>query len=274
MEYSFDNWAVGQLARSLGDTAAFRVFDGRGSWWKHVMDDEGYCHMKDSTGAFLPDFDPFRSGANKQYVEGNAWQLSFFVPQDVPGLIDVIGRERFTQRLSWGFEQDEPWRYNAPGDQYWDHPVVHGNQQSMHFAFLFNYAGEPWNTQRWSRSILERFYGYGVANAYLGDEDQGQMSAWAVMASLGLFQMDGGCSVQPAYEIGSPLFRKAVIHLGGRYGRGQDFVIRADGASRKHLYVKKARLNGKRLNTFRFPASELLGGGELRLEMSDTPTKL
>ena len=274
MEYSFDNWAVGQLARSLGDTAAFRVFDGRGSWWKHVMDDEGYCHMKDSTGTFLPDFDPFRSGANRQYVEGNAWQLSFFVPQDVPGLIDVIGRERFTQRLSWGFEQDEPWRYNAPGDQYWDHPVVHGNQQSMHFAFLFNYAGEPWNTQRWSRSILERFYGYGVANAYLGDEDQGQMSAWAIMASLGLFQMDGGCLSQPAYEIGSPLFRKAVIHLGGRYGRGQDFVIRADGASRKHLYVKKARLNGKRLNSFRFPASELLGGGELRLEMSDTPTKL
>ena len=94
------------------------------------------------------------------------------------------------------------------------------------------------------------------------------------MASLGLFQMDGGCLSQPAYEIGSPLFRKAVIHLGGRYGRGQDFVIRADGASRKHLYVKKARLNGKQLNSFRFPASELLGGGELRLEMSDTPTKL
>ena len=270
MEYSFDNWAVGQLARSLGDTTTFRVFNERGSWWKQVMDQEGYCHMKDSTGAWLPDFDPFRSGANKQYVEGNGWQLSFFVPQDVSGLIDVIGKETFLQRLSWGFAQDEPWRYNAPGDQYWDHPVVHGNQQSMHFSFLFNYAGEPWNTQRWSRSILERYYGYGVANAYLGDEDQGQMSAWAVMASLGLFQMDGGCSCEPGYEIGSPLFKKAVIHLGGRYGRGQDFVIKAPAASRKNLYVTRARLNGKRLRSFRFPAGELLGGGELCLDMSAT----
>ena len=79
-------------------------------------------------------------------------------------------------RLNWGFEVSEPWRYNAPNDQYWDYPVVQGNQQSMHFAFLFNWANKPWLTQKWSRSIIDRYYGCGVANAYLGDEDQGQMS--------------------------------------------------------------------------------------------------
>lgn len=273
MEYSFDDWTVGQLAKSLGKDDVHRIFNDRGYWWKNVIDDDGYCHMKDSDGNWMEGFDPFRSGANHQYVEGNAWQLTFFVPQDVPALVEMIGRERFTERLLWGFNQDEAWRYNAPNDQYWDHPVVQGNQQSMHFAYLFNYAGQPWNTQRWSRSILDRYYGYGVANAYLGDEDQGQMSAWAVMTSLGLFQIDGGCNADPQYEIASPIFPETVIHLDGREGRGDRFVIKADGASRKNIYVQSAKLNGKEWNSFKFPASELLGGGTLELVMGPEPNK-
>lgn len=95
----------------------------------------------------------------------------------------------------------------------------------MHFAFLFNWANKPWLTQKWSRSIIDRYYGCGVANAYLGDEDQGQMSAWFVMAALGLFQTDGGCSVEPIYEIASPLYEKVVIDLA--------FTIEAKNVSRK-----------------------------------------
>jgi predicted alpha-1,2-mannosidase len=273
MEYSFDDWTVGQFAKSLGNEETYRIFDDRGGWWRNVIDDEGYSHMRDSEGNWMPDFDPFRSGANKHYVEGNAWQLTFFVPQDVPGLVEKIGRDRFIDRLLWGFNQDEAWRYNAPNDQYWDHPIVQGNQQSMHFAFLFNYAGVPWYTQQWSRSILDRYYGAGMANAYLGDEDQGQMSAWAVMASLGLFQMDGGTGSEPVYEIASPLFTKIIIDLGGRYGRGKQFIIRANNASRKNIYVQSAVLNGQKLDNFRFPASELLGGGELVLEMGSEPNR-
>jgi len=140
--------------------------------------------------------------------------IDIFVPQDVSELVKTIGKQRFIDRLTWGFEASEGWRYNAPNDQYWDYPVVHGNQQSMHFAFLFNWADEPWQTQRWSRSIIDHYYGFEVANAYLGDEDQGQMSAWFVMAALGLFQTDGGCNVEPVYEIASPLFEKTVIDLG------------------------------------------------------------
>lgn len=271
MEYSFDDWTVGQLAKALGNDSLYNVFNERGYWWKNVISDEGYCHMRDSRGEWFPDFDPFRSGANHHYVEGNAWQLTFFVPQDVPALVEKIGKQRFTDRLLWGFNQDEAWRYNAPNDQYWDHPVVQGNQQSMHFAYLFNYAGQPWNTQRWSRSILDRYYGSQFANAYLGDEDQGQMSAWAVMTSLGLFQMDGGTAVEPMYEIGCPVFEEATINLGGRYGRGDKFVIKANNASRTNIYVQSATLNGKPLNSFRFPAAELLGGGILELQMGPQP---
>ncbi|MCI5989981.1 MAG: glycoside hydrolase family 92 protein, partial [Bacteroidales bacterium] len=271
MEYSFDDWTVGQLAKALGHNDIYEKFNNRGYWWKNVISDDGYCQMKDSNGEWMKDFDPFRSGANQHYVEGNAWQLTFFVPQDVPALVEYIGKDRFCERLLWGFNQDEAFRYNAPNDQYWDHPVVQGNQQSMHFAYLFNWAGQPWNTQRWSRSILERYYGCGEANAYLGDEDQGQMSAWAVMTAIGLFQTDGGSRVEPVYEIASPAFEEIEIDLGGRYGRGDKFTIRARNASRKNIYVQSAVLNGQKLDTFHFPASELLKGGELVLEMGPEP---
>ena len=152
-----------------------------------------------------------------------------------------------------------------------DYPVVQGNQQSMHFAFLFNWAKKPWLTQKWSRSIIDKYYGTGIANAYLGDEDQGQMSSWFVMAALGLFQTDGGCRIDPIYEIASPLYEKVIIDLGERYNRGKTFTIEAKNVSRKNKYVQSAMLNGKVLNEFFFPASELLKGGELILEMGDKP---
>jgi predicted alpha-1,2-mannosidase len=272
LEYAYDDWCVAQFAKALGKTADYETFNERGSWWRNAINPEtGYAQLRNSQGDWEADFDPFHSGANQQYVEGNAWQLTYFVPQDVEGLAERIGKERFTERLQWGFEASEPWRYNAPNDQYWDYPVVQGNQQSMHFAFLFNWLGKPWLTQHWSRSIIERYYGVGLANAYLGDEDQGQMSAWLIMASLGLFQTDGGCSAEPVYEIASPLYEKVVIDLGNRYGRGSSFTIQAPKASRKNKYVQSATLNGKPLNSFKFPASELLKGGKLILEMGDTP---
>lgn len=271
MEYSYDDWCVGQLAKSIGDSPVYNIYNGRGYWWKNAIDKAGYCHLKLSNGGFTKNFDPFRSGANEHYVEGNAWQLTFFVPQDVPALTSIIGKEEFAKRLNWGFTQSEPWRYNGMNDQYWDYPVMQGNQQSMHFPFLFNWAQKPWLTQKWSRSVIERYYGHGIANACLGDEDQGQMSGWLVMASIGLFQTDGGCRVNPIYEIASPLYERVEINLGKQYGRGDKFVIVAHKASRRNKYVQKATLNGKPLHSFYFPASELLKGGELQLEMGPEP---
>src|SRR5690606_17616380 len=274
LEYSFDDWTVGQFAKALGKTEDYAVFNKRGQWWKNAIDPEtGYARMRDSKGNWLADFDPFKSGANKHYVEGNAWQLTFFVPQDVVGLAELIGRDKMLDRLEWGFEESNKWRYNGRNDQYWDYPVVQGNQQSMHFAYLFNWLDKPWATQKWSRSIGERYYGSGVSNAYLGDEDQGQMSAWYLMNALGLFQIDGGTRVDPVYEIGSPIFEKVTIDLGGRYNRGESFTIEAKNTSRTNMYVQKATLNGKPLYDFKFPASELLKGGSFVLEMGPEPNK-
>jgi len=274
MEYSFDDWTVSQLAKALGKEAEYETFSDRGTWWSHAIDpDTGFARLRTADGQFVSDFDPFKSGANHHYVEGNAWQLTFFVPQDVPGLAKMIGIDRFRERLQWGFEESNTWRFNAPNDQYWDYPVIQGNQQSMHFAFLFNWVQRPWLTQRWSRAIVERYYGNGLANAYLGDEDQGQMSAWFVMAALGLFQTDGGCRVNPIYEIGSPLFEKTVIHLGNRYDRGKAFTIEARDTSRKNVYVQSAELNGSKLDTFWFPVDELLKGGKLVLQMGPEPNR-
>jgi predicted alpha-1,2-mannosidase len=273
MEYSFDDWTVGQLAKSLGQPDAYAKFNTRGYWWQHTIDSAGFSHLKQSDGRWAANFDPFKSGANEEYVEGNAWQLTFFVPQDVPALVRKVGNKTFIDRLEWGFKESEPWRYNGMNDQYWNYPVVQGNQQSMHFAFLFNWAGKPWSTQKWSRSILARYYGYDVGNAYLGDEDQGQMSAWLVMAALGLFQTDGGTSARPMYEIGSPLYPKVEIDLGQRFGRGQHFTIEAKGASRRNMYVQSATLNGTALRSFNFPAAELLKGGSLVLTMGPQPNE-
>jgi predicted alpha-1,2-mannosidase len=274
LEYAFDDWTVAQFAKSLGKESDFNTFTERGNYWRNVIDKEtGYARMKNSKGKWLTDFDPYKSGANHHYVEGNAWQLTFFVPQDVPALAEAIGKNRFIERLEWGFVESDKTRYNGKNDQYWNYPVIQGNQQSMHFAWLFNWVGKPWLTQKWSRAIMDRYYGYGISNAYLGDEDQGQMSAWFIMASLGLFQTDGGCRAEPIYEIGSPIFEKVTIDLGERFGRGKTFTIEAKNSSRLNKYVQSAKLNGEVLQDFKFPACELLKGGKLELEMGAEPNE-
>ncbi|WP_225974586.1 GH92 family glycosyl hydrolase [Arachidicoccus ginsenosidivorans] len=273
MEYSFDDWNVAELAKTLGKPAIEHAFSDRATWWNNAIDDSGYCHMRSSSGEWSKDFDPMLSGAGREYVEGNGWQMSYFVPQNPEALISKVGRKPFINRLLWGFEKSEPWRYNGPNKAYWSCPVNQGNEQTMHLPYLFNFAGAPWLTQKWTRSILSRYYGKGMSNAYLGDEDQGQMSGWFVMTAMGLFQTDGGGSAHPQYEIGSPLFPKIEIDLGGRFGRGRKFVIIAKNASYDNKYVQKAKLNGHPLNSFHFDASDVLKGGTLELEMGPLPNK-
>ena len=266
-EYSYDDWTVGQFAKALGHEDIYKEYNERGGWWRNGINPaNGYAHLRDVNGKFVDDFDPL--GNYPEYTESNGWQIGFFVPQDVEGLASYVGRDKFIEKLDWGFNQSYPVRFNAPGDNFSQYPVVQGNQQSMQLAFLFNRVGRPDLTQKWTRAILDRYYGYGVANAWLGDEDQGQMSAWFVMAAMGLFQIDGGCSVDPVYEIVSPLYPRTTIHLGGRYGRGQDFVIEAHNSSADNVYVQKAVLNGRELSEMRIPASELLKGGKLELWMA------
>lgn len=274
LEYSFDDFAVSQFALSIGKSKEYDEFIQRAYWWKNAIDPEiGFARLKHSDGTWYKDFNPIETGGNHQFVEGNAWQLTFFVPQDIPELAKIIGEDEFTKRLDDGFQVSSSWRYNAPNEKYWDFPVIQGNQQSMHFSFLFNWVKKPWLTQKWNRDVLSRFYGYGISNAYLGDEDQGQMSAWFLMSSIGLFQTDGGTRSQPIYEIGSPIFKKIEINLGYKYNRGKSFIIEAKNSSFHNKYVQSATLNGNELKNFWFFASELLKGGKLELEMGPEPNR-
>jgi predicted alpha-1,2-mannosidase len=260
------------LAKALNASETYEQFRKRGAYWRNIFDVEsGFARPRHADGSWLKDFDPYSGHGG--WVEGNPWQYTWFVPQDVEGLVEAMGRTRFIERLNEGLVKSEPSRFNATGDRMADYPINHGNQPSMQAAWLFNGAGAPWLTQKWTRAIVERYYGTGPSDGYPGDEDQGQMSAWFLMSALGLFQTDGGCRVEPIYEIGSPRFEKVTIRLHPDYYPGGTFTLVAHNASRLNQYVQSASWNGKPLNRCWIKAKDLQAGGTLILEMGPEPNK-
>jgi len=183
----------------------------------------------------------------------------------VKGLINLLGKKEFNRRLMDGFEKSRP---NFVG-----HYINHSNQPNMQAAYLFNFSGLPWLTQKWVREIMENYYGTGPVNGYPGDEDQGQMGAWYVMSALGLFEMDGGAATEPIYEIGSPIFDKVTIYLDKKYYKGGKFVIEAENNSNQNKYIQSAMLTGKPLNKPWFYHRQLVDGGKLVLNMGPKPNK-
>jgi len=270
-EYSYDDWCVAQLALALGRKDLADIFLKRSQNWRNQFDAEtGFARPRKANGEWQTPFDPYHTPG---FVEGNSWQYTWFVPQDVPGLVQAMGRERFISRLNEAFEKSAPTRFNAAGDRFELFPLNHGNQPSMHVAWLFNWAGKPWLSQKWIRAILDSYYGHNPADAYLGDEDQGQMSAWFVMSALGLFQTDGGCRVDPIYELGSPLYPKVVLHLSKEHYSGKTFTIVAKNASRTNRYIQSAKLNGKRLESWWIMQRDVVRGGKLELELGPEPNE-
>ncbi len=269
LEYAYDDWCVSQMAKALHKEEDYQQFIKRAHNYKNVFDPEaGYMRPRYQDGRWVEDFGPLDSPG---YVEGNAWQYTFFVPHDIQGLINLMGREELNQRLNEGFEKSEKSHFNATGDKRGDYYVNHGNQPDMQLPYLFNYSGKPWLTQKWVREIMDKYYGNDPYNAWPGDEDEGQMGAWFVMSAMGLFETNGGASVNPFYEIGSPLFKKITIHLDSAYYSGKTFVIEARHASDKNCYIQSARLNGEKLTKPWFYHSELVKGGKLTLIMGDKP---
>ncbi|HTF31915.1 MAG TPA: glycoside hydrolase domain-containing protein, partial [Flavitalea sp.] len=179
----------------------------------------------------------------------------------------------FNNRLNDGFEKSSRYSFNAEGDLYDRVPINHGNQPNMQAAWLFNYSGKPWLTQKWTREIMTKYYGSTPYHGWLGDEDEGQMGAWFVMAAIGLFETDGGASVKPFYEIGSPIFEKVTITLDPKYYPGKSFTIEARNTSGKNKYIQSATLDGKPLTKPWFYHSELIDGGKLVLQMGPEPDK-
>lgn len=271
LEYAYDDWCLAQMAKTLGKTEDYETFLKRSENWRNLFDTEsGFIRPKDDKGKWVTPFDPYHTGG---FTEGNAFNYTWFVPHNPKGLIQAMGSDRFIQRLDEAMEKSSRANFNASGDDFANYPINHGNETSMEVTALFNYAGAPWLSQKWARAIQEQYYGTTPYDAYPGDEDLGQMSGWFVMSTLGLFQLDGGCSSEPCYELTSPRYEKTVIRLDSKYGRGDALTILADGASKKNCYIQSATLNGKPLHSFRIPAADLYKGGTLHLKMGDTPNK-
>ncbi|MFK8268659.1 GH92 family glycosyl hydrolase [Capnocytophaga cynodegmi] len=271
LEYAYDDWCVAQMAKALGKTDDYEFFMKRSEAYKHLFDPTtGFMRGKSASGKWREPFDPKHSNHREatDYTEGNAWQHSWFVPQNPQGLIDAFGgKEKFTTHLEKLFtESSEITGDNVSADitgligQY-----AHGNEPSHHIAYLFNKAGEPHRTQYWVNQILKTQYNT-TPNGYSGNEDCGQMSAWYVWSSIGLYPMN---PVSGEYEIGRPLFPKAKINL----PNGKTFTIIAENVSAENMYIQSATLNGKPLDRTFITDEELKNGGELKFVMgSVAPT--
>lgn len=275
LEYAYDDWCVAQMAKSLGKMDDYKYFMERAQNYRNVFDPSTkYIRPKYSGGPWLEEFTTIKGAGDsghsfgfgsKDYVESNAWQFSWFAPHDLKGLIDLMGVDEFNTRLEDGFENSRP---------YFTTDYVNiGNQPNMEAPWLFNYSGKPWLTQYWVREVLDNYFGTGPVDGYHGDEDQGQMGSWYVMSAMGLFEMDGGASVDPVYELSGPIFEKITILLDQDYYEGKEFIIEAKNSSSKNRYIQSATLNGKALDKFWFKHSELIKGGKLVLEMGDEPNK-
>ncbi|UNY99607.1 GH92 family glycosyl hydrolase [Zhouia spongiae] len=271
MEYAYQDWCFAQYAKALNIDSTYNTFMKRSENWRNIFDVEtGFVRPKNKDGDWIENFDPYHSPG---FCESNSWQFSWYVPHNLSGLIKSIGKKRFVSRLEKAMEESEKIYFNALSDNFSKYPINHGNQSNMQSSYIFNHADEPWLTQKWTRAIQEKYYGAGPRNAYPGDEDQGQMSAWFVMSTIGLFEMDGGASAEPYYELGSPRFEKVTIHLSDKYYDGNTFTIEAKNASRENKYIHSASLNGKELKSWRFPVKKLQQGGTLILDMKSVPDK-
>ena len=267
MELAFQDWCVAQMAKSLGKEQDYEYFLKRSQNYKNQLDTTTlYARPKSTSGIWVTPFNPY---SGEGFIEGNGWQYTYYAPHDVQGIINFLGKDKFSDRLENGFISSESSKFNASGDQYAKFPINHGNEPNMEAAFLFNYCGEPWLTQKWERKILDIYYGDTPMDGWPGDEDEGQMGAWFVMSSLGLFQMQGGCGIHPIFDIGSPLFKKTIVKL----ENGKLLNIIGNGNSKKNVYIQSAKLNGKVLNRPWIYFSEVRNGGTLEYVMGETPNK-
>jgi predicted alpha-1,2-mannosidase len=264
LEYAYDDWSAAQMAKALGKMDDYQYFSKRSQNYRNVWDPSiGYFRPKQRDGKWVEDFSPFD---HKDFTEGTAWQYAWWVPHDMKTLVGLMGKDEFIRRLNQGFEDSRP-------DFASDYKYVNvGNQPNMQAPWLFNYAGAPWLTQKWTREVLEHSYA-NRPDGYVGDEDQGQMGSYFVMMSMGLFEMDGGCSLKPLYEISSPLFDRIVIHLDKNYFPGREFVIETKNNSPENVYIQSATFNGNPLDKPWIYHSDVVKGGTLVLVMGPQPNK-
>lgn len=281
LEYSYQDFALSNMASALGKQDDYALFRKRASNYKNIWNaDLGWMWVKDANGKWREPANILEYG--KGWVEGNAAQYTWFVPHDVQGLINLMGgREAFTAKLNESFTHAEKHDFVSGKSHDVETTKLNrevylnfGNQPSIETAFLFNYSGSPWLTQYWGRRVIDKVYsGLSPDFGYSGDEDQGLMGSQAVLLKMGLYSVNGGVSQEPFYEIGSPLFDRITIALDKRYYPGKSITIEANNNGAENYYIKNASWNGEPLKTSWITHERIVKGGTLSLEMSKEPNK-
>ena len=276
LEYAFSAYAVAGLAKALGHTADYEQLLSLSKAWELIYDDQlNFVRPKLKNGHFIENFDPMQVW--RGFQEGNAWQYTFYAPHDAEALVAKVGAETFNARLDSIFTLSQPKIFSG-GTEVGAFAGLRtlynqGNQPCLHISWLFNEAGRPSLTQKWVRAILDEFYGTeGIHGyGYGQDEDQGQLGAWYVISSIGLFDVKGLTAQQPSLAVGSPLFDKVTVFLNRKYYKGRTFTIKTAGNSKQNVYVSDLRLNGRPLHTTRIPFADFARGGTLDLNIVATP---
>jgi len=269
LEYAYDDWTIAQMAQDMGKTEVASEFNKRAANWKHAFDpDTGFMRARKRDGSFREPFDPSASGYGTDFTEGNAWQYSWYVPQDVAGLAAAHGgSDKLLQRLDDVFEAKvDPSIFahmeDITGLIGW---YAHGNEPSHHVAYLYAHAGQPWRTQARLKQIMDTQYA-ARPDGLAGNDDLGQMSAWYVFTALGFYPVTPGSN---QYIIGRPFLPQATLNLPD----GKRFSIIATGLDAAHTYVGSVSLNGKPLDRAYVTHQEIVAGGELRFTMQAEPNK-
>ena len=269
LEYCAADDGVAKVAKLLGKKDDYEYFFNRSRSYKKYYDPETrFLRAVDTDGKFRLPFNPFfAEHRTNDYTEGNAWQYTFLVPHDVKGLIKLFGSDKaFMSKLDslffvegWAGDNASPDMSGMTG-QY-----AHGNEPSHHVIYMYNYAGRPDKAAPLLRKMLNEMY-LDQPDGLSGNEDVGQMSAWYILSSVGLYQID---PVGGRFVIGSPLFDKATVNV----GRGKTFTVVAKNNSDKNIYVQSARLNGKTLKNSYVDFNDIRHGGTLELVMGPKPSK-
>ena len=268
LEQAFDDWCVAQLAAKLNKDADYQRFHKRSEYYRNLFHPKTkFFQSKNDKGEWIEPFDPYQYGGNggHPFTEGNAWQYFWYVPHNIQALMELTGGTKaFEQKLDTFFTstyKSEQMNHNASGfvGQY-----AHGNEPSHHVAYLYNFAGQPWKTQKYVSHILNTLYN-NTSSGYAGNDDCGQMSAWHVFSAMGFYP------VNPAdgrYIIGSPLLDECTLKLAGN----KEFRIRTIRKSPEDIYIQSVTLNGKKHKDFFITHQDIMNGGTMVFKMGKKPS--
>ncbi|WP_294587449.1 GH92 family glycosyl hydrolase [uncultured Bacteroides sp.] len=264
LEFAYDDWCIARMAQEMGKEDIYQKYIERSQNYINVFDGSTkFFRPKRMDGNWETPFNPVEVG--RAYTEATAWQYRFFVPHDVNGMAQLFGgKEEFITALDSIFTVESAVHGDLVDITGLIGQYVHGNEPSHHIAYLYDYVGQPWKTQEMTRRLLHEMY-KPTPEGIIGNEDCGQMSAWYILSSLGIYSV---CPGSNEFALTTPLFEKAVVNL----ANGKTLTILANDP-KKNIYISKVELNGKQIDTNFITYAQLMEGGELRFTLTDTPDK-